>query len=219
MLQTIFQIFSQIFANKTKEEKVRTQSVDQMAHLARQSSLEFNESLNNNDGFDQQWYIDSGASYHMCRSREQFDTYETLNKPISIRVANDSTIEAIGIGEIRMQTPTADVVLQNVEHVNGLAANLMSVRQATKQGHTVIFRGDCCIVKNDRGLVIMTAYVNDEDLYVANIDTNDGPQRSMIDKKRSIHANSAKTMSWHRRVSIAGKKRVIQMAKLITINT
>ena len=47
--------------------------------------------------------IDSGASSHMCHDHSFFSTYKKLNPPKKIWVADNHTIEAIGISNIEAE--------------------------------------------------------------------------------------------------------------------
>src|SRR5260221_3663614 len=48
--------------------------------------------------------IDSGASAHMCHDWSYYTSYQKLDHPKCIWIANDRTIDAVGIGDIKIHT-------------------------------------------------------------------------------------------------------------------
>jgi len=50
------------------------------------------------------WIIDSGASQHLSRDRPGFLSYKTVSKPQSITIADGTTIEVDGVGDIEIAT-------------------------------------------------------------------------------------------------------------------
>jgi hypothetical protein len=47
--------------------------------------------------------MDGGASIHMTRNRDWFDTYQDLQDPVHISIADGSTMYAVGIGDIEIE--------------------------------------------------------------------------------------------------------------------
>ena len=53
------------------------------------------------------WIVDSGATCHICNSKELFVDYQPLPKPQKVTVGDNHTIEAIGTGavEVKLKLP------------------------------------------------------------------------------------------------------------------
>jgi Pol polyprotein, beta-barrel domain/Integrase core domain/GAG-pre-integrase domain/gag-polypeptide of LTR copia-type len=75
------------------------------------------------------WIIDSGATSHFCRDRDQFDNI--IPASASVTLANAQCIPTHGTGTIGQ--------LQEVKFAPGMANNLLSVAKLTKAGAAVIF--------------------------------------------------------------------------------
>ena len=87
----------------------------------------------------QGWIIDSGASQHLCRSKEAFSTYSDFSKDQAITMADGTQIKAKGVGSIKLVTEASSVKLTNVWHVPGIGGNLLSVSRMVYAGYTVDF--------------------------------------------------------------------------------
>jgi len=98
------------------------------------------------------WAIDSGASQHMCRSKELFSELEDLQSPVFIRVGNGSKVEAKLSGKVQLNTRikggSDQITLSNVLYVPELAENLLSVRRATAKGFKFNFSGENVTILN-----------------------------------------------------------------------
>ncbi|KAK9746805.1 hypothetical protein QE152_g5854 [Popillia japonica] len=46
------------------------------------------------------WYLDSGASQHMCRDEKLFKNYKQLDVTKDIKIGDGSVMKAVGIGSI-----------------------------------------------------------------------------------------------------------------------
>ena len=75
------------------------------------------------------WYLDSGATVHFSPHRDQFKSYQTLDKPLEIETAQ-GTIYGIGKGTIMVEAVADDDVnilqLRNVVHAPEMSVNLLS---------------------------------------------------------------------------------------------
>ena len=93
------------------------------------------------------WYLDSGATDHMCFETHQFSSYKAI-VPIAIHIANNAITHAVGIGEVALQASTEDgtseITLRDVLHVPDLMTNLMSIRKIAKKQFPILFDGDQC---------------------------------------------------------------------------
>lgn len=86
------------------------------------------------------WYVDSGATNHMCNRRDWFINYEKLNEPIKVILGNGNVMRAVGRGDLNALSYTGETwiekTLKNVLYSADLYANLFSTTKALDNGHT-----------------------------------------------------------------------------------
>ena len=116
-------------------------------------------------GHGSEWYLDSGASYHVCGQRELLTTYQsTVAEPVL--AAGDETMYAIGVGNVcawlcsspggGMDSRIA-VTLRDVLFVPDLRSNLISVTSLLKTGNRVMFAAGAAQLQDAKGLTWATA--------------------------------------------------------------
>ena len=97
------------------------------------------------------WFVDSGATNHMCCDKDSFTVYHSLDRPKPIYLGDSSVVNAYGMETIRIGDK---VNLFNVLHVPDLDINLLSVDKVLQQDYDVLFSGDCCTVKQGKKNII-----------------------------------------------------------------
>ena len=95
------------------------------------------------------WVLDSGSTEHLSGDRSLFKTYEPLGGAgETITFGNQGELWAEGVGtvELRCELPTGVrvITLNKVMFIPGIAANLFSVKKATKAGAEFRFTDDLC---------------------------------------------------------------------------
>lgn len=151
----------------------------------------FSATISNSD--KKQWYIDSGASMHMCSNKEwMYNIREPSVKTIT--VANSEPLTVEGAGEINVNiSQGGKIQLKNVLYVPGLAANLISVSTITKSGFKVVFNEKGCIVNDANGRLICSATLNNK-LYVLDL-------QSKVETAHLVSNNSNDLWLWHLRMA------------------
>jgi hypothetical protein len=101
------------------------------------------------------WFLDSGASDHMCNQRELFLTYEAFDTPAMVCIGDGGCIEAHGKGHINMLMFDGNRWNKNhlvdVLHVPKLNYNLFSVGAALGKGLKMqSTRTTCELTKNEK---------------------------------------------------------------------
>ena len=115
-----------------------------------------------------EWYIDSGASSHMCHNINAFVKYCKYEVPTKICLGDGGIIFALGQGKVRLTLLDENgikrfVVLQTVLFVPHLSKNLISVRAMAKSGAEICFDHEkCIIVKGETKFVIGRMMANDK---------------------------------------------------------
>lgn len=110
------------------------------------------------------WYLDSGASNHICKDKACF---RDLKPPLEqgVRVANGAQMKEKGRGKIQKQFldevgQVRKFELQDVLYVPDVKANFVSVSQITKRGLEVQFEGAKAFVKR-QGQIVAIAELED----------------------------------------------------------
>lgn len=80
----------------------------------------------------QNWIVDSGATCHICNSKELFEDLHPLSRPQKVTLGDGHTLEVIGTGavEVKLKLPGEESKigrLNEVLYVPTLAYNLLSV--------------------------------------------------------------------------------------------
>jgi hypothetical protein len=111
-----------------------------------------------------EWYLDSGASHHVCGQRAAMTAYEST-AAVPVLAAGGETLYALGVGSVSAwlsSTPTGRdhrtaVVLSDVMYVPGLRSNLISVTALLKAGNKVMFTGAAAHIQDASGTTWATA--------------------------------------------------------------
>ena len=73
---------------------------------------------------DVAWWVDSGATVHVCKDRSWFKIYESLNDGSILHMGNESTALVHGRGCVDLRFSSGKIVtLFNVIDVSSLACN------------------------------------------------------------------------------------------------
>ena len=141
-----------------------------------------------------EWIIDSGATDHLCWSREDFTEYQPMKgKGIEVICANSDPMEVLGSGtvEVTMSNGQQHVlcVLQNVLHIPALGTNLLSLGQLDKRGYRTHISKGKIEIESGTGEKVFECRQRLDGLYVAN-------------NEKDKHACSAKSNidQWHLRL-------------------
>jgi hypothetical protein len=118
----------------------------------------------NTDAEPREWYLDSGASHHVCGQRAAMTAYEST-AAVPVLAAGGETLYALGVGSVSAwlsSSPTerdrrTAVVLSDVMFVPGLRSNLISVTALLKAGNKVLFIGAAAHIQDASGTTWATA--------------------------------------------------------------
>ena len=89
------------------------------------------------------WWIDTGATTHICCDRNLFSTYEKVDDGERLYMENAiaSTIEGKGNMIIKF-TSEKEMTLLNVLHILKIRKNLVSRPMLSKKGFKLVFEFD-----------------------------------------------------------------------------
>lgn len=132
---------------KWKRDKKKEKETNVSAFL-----VSFSTSSMNKD-----FYIDSGASYHMCNSMDLM-TNVMNSESRSIAIANNEMLTSKFKGDVHLLINKEVRILKNVLYVPNLSTNLISVSQLVKDGYDVSFNKNGCKILEVSGNCITQAH-------------------------------------------------------------
>lgn len=141
------------------------------------------------------WYLDSGATKHMCRDRNLFETIK-LSNGANVIMANGAKVAEKGRGVVKIKciddvSRSREVTIEDVLWLPELEANLISISKLAQKGLVVTFAsGGANISKN--GKIVATAKL-----------INGLYKMQQVDQVMVAHDNTHKENcihQWHRRL-------------------
>ena len=99
--------------------------------------------------YDAGWWVDTGATRHICGDKNMFKKYEIVGDSIDLYMGNSSTLKVAGKGTVELNfTSGKTVTLLDVFHVPEIRKNLVSSGLLSKHGYKLVFESDKFIVSN-----------------------------------------------------------------------
>lgn len=145
---------------------------------------------------DQSWYIDTGATQHMCFDRDAFGNLIEWEQGHVVYLGDNTTHDIIGQGDVTIQLNNGTVKeISQVLYIPGLKKNLFSVQQLDKAGGEVKLKSGQCILR-DRESQIIAECSLEGDLY--NLGTTF--KRTSNDGIALVTSTNNKAQLWHLRL-------------------
>jgi gag-polypeptide of LTR copia-type len=113
------------------------------------------------------WYLDSGCTNHITGNHQFFYEINTSFET-SVRMGNDTLIQAKGKGTITVHTKTGLRFMRDVLLVLDLKHNLLSVGQLVQNGYAVHFKKNGCKIIDRHGQVLANIGMEDNKNCVTN---------------------------------------------------
>ena len=102
------------------------------------------------------WFLDYGCSNHMCGSRGMFTNLDE-SFIHSVKLGNNSRMNVIGKGSIKLSLNGFTHVMHEVYYVSEFKNNLLSIGQLQEKGLAILIQhGVCKIYHPFKGLIIQT---------------------------------------------------------------
>lgn len=140
---------------------------------------------------EDKWFLDSGASDHMCWDPDMFKHIDHSRKG-SVKIGDGFRLQVEGIGQVEVQA-TSKITLSEVMYVPSLYCNLVSVHQITEKNVKLVFEGKQASASlNSKELFCA---VKEKKMYVVNI------KKAVSDDNQVSSALAATTLQdWHKRL-------------------
>ncbi|KAJ9546855.1 hypothetical protein OSB04_019398 [Centaurea solstitialis] len=118
--------------------------------------IEANMTTNNVD-----WWLDTGASRHICNSQSLFSTYTKVHNDEPMFMGNATTSKVEGKGSVTLKlTSEKELVLSNVFHVPEISKNLISGPVLSNKGFKVVIESDKFVITKG-GVYVGKGYLNE----------------------------------------------------------
>lgn len=138
--------------------------------------------------YNNEWFIDSGASSHMSPYKFQMKQKTIENTEVS--TANNSRLQILGMGDTRIKTNETSVDVADILYVPKLTVNLLSVYKIVCNGNKVVFDNTGCTIFNAKNEKLIHCKPTNG-VYKFNADT---------DKCLLTKPIENKALLWHRRL-------------------
>ena len=169
------------------------------------------------------WYLDSGATVHVCDSRDKFVDYHKVTGK-QVVMANRDRADVCGFGTVKLKFTSGKVVtLQNVYHVPSIPKCLISVSKLDEHGFKITFESRKVVISK-HGVFVGKGYylggmyrVDDSSVLVGkiqklNVSVVELPHFQTIE-------NSVCSISlWHKRLAHTNVKNIEKMKNNGLIN-
>ncbi|GJW15969.1 zinc finger, CCHC-type containing protein [Tanacetum coccineum] len=154
------------------------------------------------------WWIDSGATTHVCKDRCWFKTYEPVEDGFVLYMGDDHFDHVHGKGSVVLEFSLGkSITLFNVLYVPKLRKNLISGPVLNKCGYKQVYESDKYILSKC-GVFVGFGYYNNG-MFMLNLN-------KVPDDSDSVYMSSSTVVNsslWHARLGHVHYKRMLEMSK------
>ncbi|GKU99886.1 hypothetical protein SLEP1_g12666 [Rubroshorea leprosula] len=161
---------------------------------------------------DTAWWIDSGATKHVCKDKSLFKTLKLEPEGNVLYVGNSAAVQVKGKGTVDLEFTSGKVLtLTDVHYVPDIRKNLVSASLLNKFGFKLVFEAEKFILSKG-GIFVGKGYAY-EGMFKMNINYN-------INNKGVVSAYILDSFNlWHHRLGHVNFKKMYEMSKLELIPT
>ncbi|XP_068319697.1 uncharacterized protein [Pyrus communis] len=152
------------------------------------------------DNKEELWFLDSGCINHMCGKKELFiDLDDTFRK--SVKLGNNSSLDVIGMRNIRMEVNGIMQVITGVFYVPDLKNNLLSIGQLQEKGLAIFIKsGKCRIYHPERGQIWETTMAENH-MFILQLTAAYTPQQNgVVERKNRTIMNMVRSMLTEKKI-------------------
>ena len=145
------------------------------------------------------WWVDTGATRHVCSDKKMFSSYQTINNGEKLFMGKSFSSKVEGQGKVVLKmTSGKELTLNDVLHVPEVRKNLVSGSLLSKKGFKLVFVSDNFILTKN-GMYVRKGYMSNG-LFKMNVMTVVPP----IKNNNKISTSSAYMLEssnvWHGRL-------------------
>ena len=116
------------------------------------------------------WWVDTGATRHICSDKKMFSSYEAINDGEQLFMGNSSTSKVEGKGKVILKmTSGKELTLNDVLHVLEIRKNLVFGSLLSKKGFRLVFESEKFVLTKS-GIYVGKGYMSNE-LFKMNVMT------------------------------------------------
>ena len=162
-----------------------------------------------------QWWLDTGATRHICSDKSVFSTYTKLDQDEKLYMGNSSVSMVEGKGTVTLNFTSGKTIrLNDVLHVPEIRKNLISGSMLSKKGFKMVFESDKMVLSK-AGIYIGRGYLCDG-LFKANVAVigNNMYSDNAMNKKEVSYIVEHETLLWHDRLGHINFRKMKKLANL-----
>lgn len=178
-------------SREERKKKIKCYNCNQLGHYASECSKEkkkgqvnFLEATNNESneptlllvhneagGQGDVWYLDSGASNHMCGRREFFvELNEEVHGDVSLGDSSKLSVE--GKGRIKIfQNNGKEEYISDVYYIPSMKSNILSIGQLLQKRYVVLMENNSLFLKDASGRLIAKVPMTKNRMFPLNLNT------------------------------------------------
>ena len=161
-------------------------------------------------GNPKEWWIDTGATRHICANRSMFSSYTTVGGDEKLYMGNSSTSKVEGVRKIALKmTSGKTVTLINVLHVPDVCKNLVSGSLLSKNGFKLVFVSDKFVLSKNE-MYVGKGYLSDG-LFKLNVMTV--VTKDALNKVASSYVLESSNI-WHARLGHVNYKSIKKLMNM-----
>ena len=108
-----------------------------------------------------EWWIDSGATHHVCSDKKTFSTFDPIETGEKVFIGNSTTSTIKGQGKVVLKmTYGKEVTLTNVLYVPEIHKNLVYGSLLNNHGFQMVFKQDKFVLSKS-GMYVGKGYMGD----------------------------------------------------------